>query len=793
MKFRESNKTLLCLSLAVGLSACGGSSDPAPVRISASLDVLPGHSICQLGGTITHSGLDTNHNNTLEDSEISDTSSACNSEQDLASAEHPWLITNNLKSGINIDSPTTYSLYLPEGSESLVIYLASGAAGENLGDPDLYVKYDGSPTAEAGVDDGLNDCISYNGENYNEVCIIDDAKAGTYEVLIQANGQVTDADLYATTELFVASHACNAEINLRAQAMTYEEAAAACDELANTKTIFEQVLGVEVHPEPGTHVEGDLNQSTNLHVFASLSNHMSWAEHLWETDNSSGIYFETSPKDWWHSSDILTFNGIEWSGGLPVVRSLSHEYIHALDGRYNKEGGYRYDIGWWSEGLAEYLSTHYKLPYQRVVHGHSGAPYTLSQIFNRQDSVDVYSWGELAVAFLLEKRPDQTKQLLTHMRAGEWDELKTLLTSIAQASQQDFEAFYQQEVVQQFRDSGKALAVGDFTQIEGRGGWLYKVEIPAGTASVTFSTQGGSGNVDLWVHSSAFHPNIDQNAMCSSVTNGNTENCTVSNPQAGTYYITVGSDFSGADIVDLYLSACSGVDCSVTLPSAKETIQVTQPYLPHWPEKGQFGGCTLEETYGRDTLSYAPEFKVTNNSDKDVNLHWISNYNGTAGGSFDTLSPGGEYVSEYWRVGDRLMLTDAASNCIAVAISNDSANAFEIDNDLVANAATEKPEPVAGTLGSCNELLTPYSRTSESAVVNVINNSSKVIDLHWVATSTGEANTGNNYGPLNNGENYAADYWVVGDRMAVYSEGACVGVIDLTANDMVFEITDENF
>lgn len=794
--------TSLSALMLVAITACGGgggdSSPPVdnqPKTLTINIEIDAGHAQCPLGGIQTDSGVDDNNDGQLQSGEVDSTSYTCDTANDLASADKKWLALDTLKSGISTSSAKSYYLHLTEPAESLVIYLAQGKGGQSLGDPDLYVKRDGTAVAGQSVDSGANDCVSYNGSGYNEVCIIDNPQAGDYHILIDASGQVSGADLYATTGLFSTSHACNNEVNFRAQHLSQADVEKACTELVETKSKFDQLINSSITPNFGSPVPGDLNQSTNLHVFGSLSNHMAWVEHLWSSGNSSGIYFETSPTEWWHSSDILTFDGIEWSGGLPVIRSLSHEYVHALDARYNKAGAYRWDIGWWSEGLAEYLGSHYDLPYQRVVHGHSGNPFTLSQIVNRQNNVNVYSWGELAVAFLFEKHPAKVTEILGFMHANQWAEMQASLNTFALEQQAAFESFYQTEIPQQFRNSAVVLGMDSYQLIEGRGGWLFEITVPANTPSITVRTQGGSGNVDLWVNQgNAVHPSLDNQFTCSSVTsNSNSEVCTINNPIAGTYYATVGSDYSGADIVDLYVSACSGANCNVVLPAAKTRVTATQPYLPHWPEKGEFGECTLEETYGRDTLNYASPFSVTNSSDKSVNLHWINNYDGAASGSFSSLAPGQSFNSDAWRIGDRLMLKDAANACIAVAIVNDSNNSFTIDNALVADAATEAPEPVVGTLGDCQTLLTPYSRSGEGAKISVTNSASQPISLHWVDTSSGEVNTTHDYGPLNSGENYTESYWFVGDRMAVYANGQCVGVIDLSSNNMAFEITDSDF
>lgn len=301
---------------------------------------------------------------------------------DYSNAGETALKLGVVKTKINTTEGKGISYYvdLPEKAETLVVSLFSGTANKDLGDPDVYVKY--NQQASAGGS-GVFDCVSYNGNGDNETCIIDKPKAGRYHIYIDAyeGADAVDAAMFATTELFSGNILCDEPVRIRAQNMSSEDLREACAVISQTKRVFDTVLSTDITPEFQQSVENDLNEITHIHVFESLSNHASWAEHLFDTSNTSGIYFETSPTDWWHSSDILTFNALEWSDGRTVLRSFSHEYIHALDGRYNKECGYKRNLSWWSEGLAEYLSTFYQLPYTRVATANSTTTHTLEEIF----------------------------------------------------------------------------------------------------------------------------------------------------------------------------------------------------------------------------------------------------------------------------------------------------------------------------------------------------------------------------------------------------------------------------
>lgn len=684
----------------------------------------------------------------------------------------------------------SYYVDLPEEAETLVVSLFSGTANKGLGDPDLYVKYEQEASAGA---DGVYDCVSYNSKDSNEACIIDKPKAGRYHIFIDVyeGADAVDASMFATTKLFSANMLCEEPVRIRAQTMTTKELEEACTIVSRTKTIFDEILSSNIAPEFQQPVENDLNEVTNIHIFSSLSNHGSWLEHLTDSSNTSGIYFETSPTDWWHSSDVWTFNALEWSNGRSTTRSLDHEYVHALDGRYNKEGGYKENLGWWSEGLGEYLGTFYKKPYTRVTTAQSSTPYTLAEIFS--GDANAYSWGQLAVAFLIENHPELVNQMLVHMRTGEWDKLDTLLATIATDNQAEFTTWSTTTLTQQYSDSAETLALGSYQQINGRGGWLYAVNIPQGIDSVTFATSGGSGNVDFWVNKdTAVHPEIDTTFSCQAVTDStNEETCTLTTPAEGKYYIAISSDFIGADIIDLYFSACTGVDCIVDLPEQMPIVEITEPYLPHWPEKGLIGSCSLAETY-YNSAKPAQNLAITNPTDKLVNVYWLSRYSGDkSGNSYATLAQGETYSAEDWNIGHRIMLTDGADNCLGVALLNDEDNTFEVSEKLVENALDEAPaavipEPTA-SMGSC-DLAQPYTRLSADAPnLQVANTMTSSVKLYWISNESGEPLLSNVYATLAQGEIYSETFWKIGDRMMITDESdTCIGVLDFNDTSNIF-------
>lgn len=79
--------------------------------------------------------------------------------------------------------------------------------------------------------------------------------------------------------------------------------------------------------------------------------------------------------------------------------------------------------------------------------------------------------------------------------------------------------------------SGKAVVASGAKSSE----TTYTLNVPAGSTKVTFTTSGGSGDVDMYVKagSKATTSSYD----CRPYKNGNAESCSFDNPTAGTYYV----------------------------------------------------------------------------------------------------------------------------------------------------------------------------------------------------------------------------------------------------------------
>ncbi|MCF2857152.1 pre-peptidase C-terminal domain-containing protein [Pseudoalteromonas sp. SMS1] len=81
---------------------------------------------------------------------------------------------------------------------------------------------------------------------------------------------------------------------------------------------------------------------------------------------------------------------------------------------------------------------------------------------------------------------------------------------------------------------------------------VYTMDVPANTTRLTFSTSGGTGDVDMYVKFGA-EPSTS-NYDCRPYKDGNNESCTISPIQTGTYYVMLNgyAAYSGVSLVGSY-------------------------------------------------------------------------------------------------------------------------------------------------------------------------------------------------------------------------------------------------
>lgn len=87
---------------------------------------------------------------------------------------------------------------------------------------------------------------------------------------------------------------------------------------------------------------------------------------------------------------------------------------------------------------------------------------------------------------------------------------------------------------------------------------FFRLDVPAGQTTATFTISGGTGDADLYVQFGV-HP-TQQSYACRPFKNGNAETCTFSPPQAGTYYVMLHgySAYSGVTLTGSYSATTTG-------------------------------------------------------------------------------------------------------------------------------------------------------------------------------------------------------------------------------------------
>lgn len=66
---------------------------------------------------------------------------------------------------------------------------------------------------------------------------------------------------------------------------------------------------------------------------------------------------------------------------------------------------------------------------------------------------------------------------------------------------------------------------------------IYRIFVPTGTTSLTFTFKGGTGDGDIYVQRQV--PPTNTVFTCASENGGNNETCTIPNPASGTWYVRV--------------------------------------------------------------------------------------------------------------------------------------------------------------------------------------------------------------------------------------------------------------
>lgn len=381
-------------------------------------------------------------------------------------------------------------------------------------------------------------------------------------------------------------HMCNANLRLRAQALTPAQVDEVCSEVIGEKDFFLRKVGSN-----GTPVADDNNTALELVIFHSSTDYQTYSGTIFGNDtNNGGIYLEGNPADPNNHARFLAYEA-EWLRPTFQVWNLTHEYVHYLDGRFDMYGDFRAATSkptiWWIEGLAEYISYAYRnVPYPEAYADAGTRQYPLSTIFANDYSSGqerIYRWGYLGVRYMFENHPDEVNAILGDFRPGNYTAYGNYLAGIRYSHDADWSNWlgcinaHQGDTTAcggttPIPTPGNCATTDNYHLLSGctvsvadtpRAGDLQYsyIQVPVGTQRLAISIGGGSGNADLYVSSTGWPSTTSYDARSTNA--GNSESIVIDKPATGGYYfiaVSAQAPFSGVSITATTSGTCSSGD-----------------------------------------------------------------------------------------------------------------------------------------------------------------------------------------------------------------------------------------
>jgi microbial collagenase len=345
-------------------------------------------------------------------------------------------------------------------------------------------------------------------------------------------------------EILPITHECSASLRLRAQALTTSQRAEICSTLGAQETYFHQKLNTNNTP-----VSDDNNTTLELVIYDNTDQYKRFSYNIFGNNiDNGGLYLEGDPSV---VGNQARFFAHEAAWLLPEFKvwNLEHEYVHYLDGRFNKKGTFQdfnsHDSVWWGEGIAEYIAK--KNFDDGAIAEARKNTYKLSELLRTNydhDQTRIYSWSYLAVRFMFENQSGYVDNILSKLRIGDFTGYDAILNNIGTSLDSEFASWLQTVQSTQTTDPvdpvdpvGNVLANGTSVTIESNGTEqpLYSFDIPANATNLVIQSSGGTGDVDLYVKagSEATISNYDHRPY----KGGNNETVNVAAPQTGKWYV----------------------------------------------------------------------------------------------------------------------------------------------------------------------------------------------------------------------------------------------------------------
>ena len=525
------------------------------------------------------------------------------------------------------------------------------------------------------VNGAVVDCeVSYFGSN--EACVIKAPQAGTYKFKIVAYEPFRELSVVAATDVYAQQHVCigtsnETVLNIQSSLISVTQINEICATLTQAEQLFHQLLDTQ-----DLSVPSDQNDTVYVNIFANQPAFMTTGQYLQNMQDSAstGIYFESSPESAAARANVNTFEALRWSDGEFYIWELAHEYVHYLDGRYNKQGDFQstvnHNLTWWTEGLAEYIADNAS-PYMNVKLVHSPTAFSALDIVQSgyDGEASPYDWGSMLVKYMVEQRPSDLKILRDFAREGNYQQLDAWLNDWASDIDGDFQQWQTSTLLDEVANTAEALTLDQPTSVTSQHGLLYYIDL-ADAQAFSAQTRGGGGDLDIYIAKDTIPNKYDASQFLCRANYGQTdETCAIDTPESGRYFVLL--DAPGYSIF---------VNSELT---ASEQL-LTSPI--------DYQLCAAEVPYsGRDSNTNS-DVSLSNDSDSTILVHWLNhNSGGRSQSSYATLLPGEQWDAN-WYLGDKFVLVDESSNCLAIGTLTEQSNSLSFDGQSVVAAETAEEE-----------------------------------------------------------------------------------------------------
>ncbi|MCG9740038.1 collagenase [Shewanella insulae] len=248
-------------------------------------------------------------------------------------------------------------------------------------------------------------------------------------------------------------HQCSDSLYILAQDLTPDELSISCTKLTSQEADFHRLLKTQHQP-----TANDNNDALQVVAFKNWSQYNAYGQLLFDigTDNG-GMYIEGTPSNPDNQASFFAYRQF-WIAPEFAIWNLNHEYVHYLDGRFVKYGGFGHfprKLVWWSEGLAEYVSKGNNNPSTlKVIKEKLAEAPDLKTIFATEykDGLDrTYKWSYMAIRFLAEHHPEALVRLSHYLKTDYFEGYEKLLDELAQ--QQSAFSNWLTEQVAQFEEN----------------------------------------------------------------------------------------------------------------------------------------------------------------------------------------------------------------------------------------------------------------------------------------------------------------------------------------------------